>query len=221
MMNRTRKSVLFVFVAGVIAAAIILAVGIGMIRPSTSYGMPQSQFAQLTAGTGAIYLPYTGTADHYELVGISVLTGSVNDRIRVIVLDKNGQPAFNVMVRHSFGTDFERFAYLGDPVQFNLGVGSHYSVPNDPPDHIIVEGLPSDEVRIGNANIIGFAHIDAQMTFQVKGSAIPTPVVPTVTPTVIPSPTPGGPTPVPGTYITRQQMIQMLQNQIDYLRSLP
>jgi hypothetical protein len=142
----------------------------------------QTTFDTLTKGSGARYQPYTGTAQYYELMGISVSIGSGLDRIRVIVLDATGQPAFNAWVRHMFGTDMERFAYVGDPVQFNLGVGSHYSEPADPPDRIIVENDgKTDMVLVGNANIIGFQHTDWLMTFRLTGT--PPPVDP-------PEPTP-------------------------------
>lgn len=134
--------------------------------------MNQADFDKATSGTGAVYVPYPGTDDHYELVAISVIVGNVNDRIQVSVKDELG-----VYVHHAFGNDFERFPFMGTPVQFNLGPGSHYSVPNDPPDHITIEGLPSDEVRVGNANIIGFQHTDWAMTFQ-KSSAVPPPTPP-------------------------------------------
>lgn len=171
------------------------------VHVMAAYGIPQSQFNDLTKGTGAIYIPYSGTGDHYELVGIAVVTGNVNNRIRVIVLDRNGQPAFNVVVRHSFGTEFERFPFVGDPVQFNLGSGSHYSVPDDPPDHIVVEGFPSDEVRVGNANIVGFAHTDWVMTFQLKGTAAPPAATATPTAGATPDTTP----PAPGECRTKAQ----------------
>lgn len=130
--------------------------------------MNQNDFDNATKNTGAIYLPYSGSDPHYELVGISVLTGNVNNRIQVNVSDQYG-----VWVRHSFGSEFERFPYGGEPVQFNLGTGSHFSVPNDPPDHITIDGLPSDEVRVGNANTIGFAHTDWVMTFRLSTTTPP------------------------------------------------
>lgn len=134
--------------------------------------MNQTQFDAATKGTGAIYVPSVEEGDHYELVAISVIVGNANDRIQVSVKDELG-----TYVHHAFGHDFERFPYMGSPVQFNLGAGSHYSVPNDPPDHITIEGLPSDEVRVGNANTIGYQHTDWAMTFQRVG-AVPPPVTP-------------------------------------------
>ncbi len=142
--------------------------------------MDQQQFDTLTKGSGAIYLPYSKTGDHYELAAISIATGSINNRIRVIILDANGQPAFNVWVHHAFGTDCERFPFTGEAVQFNLGVGSHYSEPNDPPNHISIENDgATDEVHVGNADIIGFQHTEWQMTFKMTG------IEPTPTPTTL------------------------------------
>lgn len=133
--------------------------------------MNQADFDAATKSAGAVYIPFSGQGDHYELVGIAVVSGSVNNRIRVIPLDENGHPAFGAWVRHSFGTDFEHFQFVGDPVQFNLGSGSHYSIPNDPPDHIVIEGS-SDEVRVGNSNLIGFSHTEWQLTYMLKKASI-------------------------------------------------
>jgi len=126
---------------------------------------------------GGKYYPAQG--EHYQLVGCAALTGNVNNRIRAIVLDQTSQPAFGIVVRHAFGTDHEDFAYVGDPVQFNLGGGSHYPDGADPPDHIFIRDFPSDEMRLGNCSCIGYSHIDALLTFRWVGNISPTPVLPT------------------------------------------
>lgn len=109
--------------------------------------MDQALFDKLTAGSGAVYVP-SSQSPKYELVAIAVAWGPTNNRIRVSVKNEDGSDAFNVWVRHSFGGDKERFPYVGNPVEFNLGVGSHYSQPDPPPDRITVEGLASDEVDV-------------------------------------------------------------------------
>ncbi len=153
--------------------------------------MSQEQCDQLAAGSGAKCLPYTGVGPHYELVSLSVMWGAVNNRIRVAVYDQLGRPAFNIWVRHNYGNEYERFRFTGEPVQFNLGGGSHYVGGNDPPNHILIEGLPSDEIRVGNCSCVGFAHTDWNMAFQLKDAAItPTPIIATRTPSRGPSATP-------------------------------
>ena len=74
-------------------------------------------------------------------------------------------------VHHTFGSEFERFPFLGDAVEFWLGGGSHFSVDKPPPNDISIEGLASDHVKVGNANTIGFAHTKWQMTFQLRTNA--------------------------------------------------
>lgn len=130
--------------------------------------MDQKTFDDLTKGSGAVYLPYTGDQPHWDLKAISVKWGNINNRIRVSVRTAEGEDALGIIAHHHFGdgSEDERIAYMGDPVQFNLGEGSHYSVPADPPDHVYIEGGCTDEVRVGNADIIGFAHTEWQMVFQ-------------------------------------------------------
>jgi hypothetical protein len=146
--------------------------------------MDQALFDKLTAGSGAVYVP-SSQSPKYELVAIAVTWGATNNRIRVSVKNEEGSDAFNTFVRHSFGGDKERFPFVGNPVEFNLGVGSHYSQPDPPPDRITVEGLASDEVQVGNADIIGFAHTEWQMTFKRMTSTPVTPITPDPTPTSV------------------------------------
>jgi hypothetical protein len=138
--------------------------------------MLQNEFDRITNGIGGVYSSSSANP-RYELVTLAVATGNVNNRIQVYVMKADGSPALGVWVRHSFGSDFERFQFMGSPVQFNLGGGSHYSVPNDPPDHITIEGADSDLVRVGNSNLIGFSHTEWSMSFQIR-SGNPEPPTP-------------------------------------------
>lgn len=147
--------------------------------------MNQEQFAESVGAAGGVYIPFAGSEPHYELVGIGVIVGSGNDRIRVQVLKADGTESFGTWVHHAFGSDFERFQFNGEPVQFNLGAGSHYNVPNDPPDHITIESMPTDEVRVGNSSAIGFQHTEWSMTFKLTG---------------------GEPVPPPGDFVTHQEL---------------
>ena len=139
--------------------------------------MNQQLFDQLTQGSGAKYFPNIYPGDYYELKAIEVGLDSYGGNfIYVNVLDANGQPAFNVKVRNAFGAggpdEREDFS---SPAQFNIGPGSHYTEPNDPPQRISVLGLNSDSVHLGNSNMHGFGHIQAKLTFQKVSSVTPPP----------------------------------------------
>ena len=164
--------------------------------------MEQQQFDTLTAGSGAVYAPFAGTGPHYELAAITLVWGKeYNNQIHVTVLKVDGTPAFNVWVRHNYGDEGgqERFPFTGGKgVEFNLGPGSHYSRPKPPPDRILIEGGASDEVWVGNGDIIGFTHIQCQMTFQM------------VSGTPLPPPMPPGPPPS-GSYVTVEMLNAALE----------
>jgi hypothetical protein len=134
----------------------------------------QDQFAKAVGRAGGTFLPYTGNGAHYALVSILVQYGSgLNDFIKVSVQTENGQPDYGVVVRHDFGVMYERFPLFDEPVQFNLGGGSHYNEGDDPPDRITIQGGECDEVHLGNSSSIGFTHTEWHLVYRFVGAELP------------------------------------------------
>ena len=137
--------------------------------------MDQQTFNLKARDSDAMYLPYTGSGEYFELVDLISEFGQT-PQVWVTVLDQSGQLATGLEVQNWYPNSEsgrgEVFSVAYPFVEFNFGSGSRYSPDHSqPPNQIRVYNANTDTVAVG----IPIEHWRWRMVFKRTGGSPPDP----------------------------------------------